>query len=192
VAAAIKLPEWRARRRREVFRAIAALALASATASHPSATLTSAVPWWERVTVTVTDDGQTHSCRYESSLQPNRGEDCAVQGSEVTATKTSGSKDQYTRITFERRFNPGAQPETALQAGEVLLGGRVMALAIDPKGAVKDCRVVSTSGAVTPQYGCSDLSAERFETSAGNAHARTASREGFMTILVYGHSEHVV
>jgi len=35
-----------------VFRAIAALVLASTT-SHSTATLSSAVPWWERVTVTV-------------------------------------------------------------------------------------------------------------------------------------------
>jgi len=45
---------------------------------------------------------------------------------------------------------------------------------------------------VTPQYGCDDASAERFSASAATGHARTAEREGYMTILVYGHSEHVV
>ena len=176
-----------------MFRAIAALAMASTTAANSPATLTSAAPWWERVTVTVTDDGQTHSCRYESSLQPQNGQDCAVVDNEAAMAKSSSAKDQYTRITFERRFSPGASPHAAsLQAGETLLGGRVMALAIDAKGAVKDCRVVATSGSVAPQYGCGDASAERFDASEGPARARAVSREGYMTVLVYGHSEHVV
>ncbi len=173
-----------------MFRAITALALASASAQSP-ATLTSAAPWWERVIVTVTDDGETHSCRYESSLRPNNGQDCAVVGNEAATAGGAAAKDQYTRITFERRFSPGVQPEAAgLQAGETLLGGRVMTLAIDAKGAVKGCRVVANSGSVAPQYGCSELTAERFDAGASNAHAQ--AREGTMTILVYGHSEHVV
>ncbi len=175
-----------------MFRAIAALALASASA-HPAATLTSASPWWERVTVLVADDGQARSCRYESSLQPNAGKDCSVEGSEAAAAKTAGAKDQLTRITFERRFYPGAKPAIQpLQPGETLLGGRVMALAIDAKGAVKNCEVVATSGSVTPQYGCDDLSAERFEASVGGARAGSAPREAYMSIIVYGHSEHIV
>ena len=175
-----------------MFRAIAALALASASA-HSTATLTSSVPWWERVTVTVTDDGQTKSCRYESSLDPAKGQDCKVSGGEAATAKSassSGAKDEFTRITFERRFNPGTKPEMGLQPGEVLLGGQMMALAIDGAGAVKHCQVVATSGSVTPQYGCDEVTSERFEASAGATHA--ASREGYMTILVYGHSEHVV
>ena len=92
--------------------------------------------------------------------------------------KTSAAKDQYTRITFERRFSPGAKPAVeALQPGETLLGGRVMALAIDSKGAVKACEVVATSGSVTPQYGCSDLEAERFEASVGGARGRPRVRQ---------------
>lgn len=176
-----------------MLRAIAALALASTTAQSPS-TLTSAAPWWERVTVTVTDDGQARSCRYTSSLEPNNGQDCSVSGSEAAMARESGAKDQYTRITFERRFSPGASPQTAaVQAGETLLGGRVMSLAINAKGSVENCRVVSTSGSMAPQYGCNELAAERFEASATGTHAtRAAAREGTMTILVYGHSEHVV
>ena len=175
-----------------MFRAIAALALASTTAQSP-ATLTSSVPWWERVTVTVSDDGNTQSCKYESSLQPQAGKDCSVSGSDLTPTKASSgpsAKDEVTRITFERRFNPGGKPEMALQPGELLLGGQVMALAIDGRGAVTGCHIVATSGSVTPQYGCTEAEAERFEASA--ATARAGSREGYMTILVYGHSEHVV
>lgn len=176
-----------------MFRAIAALALASTTAQS-TATLSSAVPWWERVTVTVSDDGNTRSCRYESSLQPSAAKDCAVTSSETATAKSarsSGAKDEFTRITFERRFNPGTKPDMTLQPGEVLLGGQMMALAIDGAGAVKGCHIVATSGSVTPQYGCSEAEAERFDASAGSARA-TAPREGYMTIIVYGHSEHVV
>ena len=174
-----------------MFRAIAALVLASTT-SHSTATLSSAVPWWERVTVTVSDDGKTQSCRYESSLQPSAGKDCSVSSSESATASSAGTKDQFTRITFERRFNPGTKPDMTLEPGEVLLGGQMMALAIDGAGAVKGCQIVATSGSVTPQYGCSEAEAERFEASAGRQHAAAPRREGYMTIIVYGHSEHVV
>lgn len=180
-----------------MFRAIAALALASTSAQSP-ATLTSANSWWERVTVTVSDDGTTHSCRYETSLQPAQGQDCSTEdgaNAKMLGASASGgqqsAKDQYTRITFERRFTPGMTPKAeTLAPGETLLGGQVMALAIDARGAVKHCRVVATSGAVTPQYGCDDAAAEKFEASAGEAKA--SARDGYMTILVYGHSEHLV
>jgi hypothetical protein len=172
-----------------VFRAIAALALASASVQTPA--LTSTAPWWEKVTVTVTDDGQTQSCRYESSLTPNAGKDCSVVGDAQSMTHHAGARDQYTRITFERRFTPNAQPDLAsLSAGETLLGGQTLALAIDGRGAVKGCRIVESSGSVTPQYGCSQAEAERFTASAVKASA--TQREGYLSILVYGHSEHVV
>ena len=176
-----------------MFRALAALALAS-TAAHTSPALNSAAPWWERLTVTVTDDGQTQSCRYETSVAPQAAKDCSVSAGGAAVTKTAssaGAKDQVTRITFERRFSPTATSNlSALEPGETLLGGRVMALAIDGAGAVKGCKVVATSGSVAPQYGCDEAAAERFEASA--VRDRAAERQGFMTILVYGHSEHVV
>ena len=177
-----------------MIRAIAALALASVS-THPSATLTTSTPWWERVTVTVTDDGKARSCHYESSLGAGKAQDCSVEDNAAAATKTSSSpvsKNEYTRITFERRFSPGVKADTPkLQAGELLLGGQVMALAIDSKGAVEHCQVVAISGSVTPEYGCDEASAERFEASATTA-AKAPAREGYMTIIVYGHSEHVV
>lgn len=196
VAAAIMPSERRARRSENVFRAFAALALAS-TAAHTSPALNSTAPWWERVTVTVTDDGQTQSCRYEASAGPQATKDCSVAGSEASmakASSTSGAKDQVTRITFERRFSPTATSAiSALQPGDTLLGGQVMALAIDNAGTVKGCKVVATSGSVTPQYGCTEASSEHFEASAPAAHVRNgAEHAGYMTILVYGHSEHVV
>jgi hypothetical protein len=183
-----------------VIRAIAALALASAstqitaTSTQP---LTSSAPWWERVTVSVSDDGKTQGCKYESSLGGGKSTECSVTSDEATATKASGSssgaKDKITRITFERRFTPAAKPVApTMQPGDLLLGGAVMALAIDGKGAVERCQVVATSGSVPPQYGCDEASAERFDASAADPHFRAPAREGYMTILVYGHSEHVV
>lgn len=179
-----------------MFRAFAAIAFASASAlasaSTSPATLTSTSPWWERVTILVSDDGQARSCRFESSLQPNGGKDCTVDSSEAATAKSSGSKDQLTRLTFERRFSLGAKPDMVLGPGETLLGGRVMSLAIDAKGAVENCQVVETSGSVAPAYGCADLKAERFEASAGGTGASIPARSGYMSIIVYGHSEHVV
>ena len=173
-----------------MFRAIAALALASATAQTP-ATLNSSSPWWERVTLTVTDDGQTQSCHYESSIASATGKDCSVVQTPASMTHNSSAKDEYTRITFERRFSPDAKPDiSAIQPGDILLSGQVMALAIDAKGAVNGCKVVETSGSVSPQYGCSDAADEKFEASA--AGARGAPRAGYMSVIVYGHSEHVV
>ena len=67
-----------------------------------------------------------------------------------------------------------------------------MALAIDAAGTVKGCKVVSTEGSLPPQYGCNEASAERFDASATTTHAQVSARAGYMTVLVYGHSEHVV
>lgn len=178
-----------------MFRALAALALAS-TSVYSSATLTSSVPWWERVTVTVSEDGKTQSCRYESSLKPQAPHNCDVVESGASAASSrdaAGAKDQYTRITFERRFSPDAKPNMdALQPGEMLLGGQTLALGIDPKGAVKQCKVVQRSGSMPPQYGCDEAATERFEASTRTAHPASVTREAYMTVLVYGHSEHVV
>ena len=181
-----------------MFSAIAALALASATA-HPTPALNPSSPWWERVTVTVSDDGQTQSCSYQTSKLPDNAKACSVVGGEAALAKTSssssesGAKDQVTRITFERRFSPEAKAElTDLKPGDVLIGGQVMALAIDGNGAVKGCKIVATSGSVMPQYGCDEAASERFEASAATAHAHASGHQGYMTVLVYGHSEHVV
>ena len=172
--------------------ASAAGALAvSASAGSPS-TLDSSSRWWEKVTVTVNGDGKPQSCLYETSLKPADSQNCDVASGEAAmASKASPSKGDFTRITFERRFDPGISPmKPALQKGDTLLGGQVMALAIDHRGSVKDCHVVATSGAMRPEYSCSDATAERFQASVGTSEK--TPREGFMTILVYGHSEHIV
>ena len=192
-----------------MIRSIAALALASAAThpatrpatSHPAtdsastgahvATPLPSSPWWERVTVTISGDGKPQSCKFESSLKPTAPQACDVVGKDAAVASSPGAKDEYTRITFERRFKPGAQPDSGdLQPGETLIGGQVMALGIDPRGEVKTCKVVSESGSMRPQYGCAEAATERFEASAAAAHQ--PAREGYMTVVVYGHSEHVV
>lgn len=196
--AAIGPPEWRAVGVIDVIRTLAALTLLtvsahSLAASNPKAeeALSSSASWWERVTVTMSGDGKAQSCRYESSLRPEAAKDCDVTGDQASAANGSGAsnKSDLTRITFERRFTPGASPASSeLQPGETLLGQQVMALAIDQAGSVKGCKVVAASGAMTPDYGCKEAEAEKFEASA----AKPSGSEGLMTIIVYGHAEHVV
>jgi hypothetical protein len=171
--------------------ASAAGALAGVASANSSDTLVSSAPWWEKITVTMSADGSPESCRYETSLKPAAAEDCDVDSGKAAMVKAADSKGEVTRITFERRFTPGSAPkEAALQPGDTLLGGQVMALAIGSRGEVKDCRIVAQSGAVKPDYSCDDAAAERFQASVGGA--KSPERDGYMTILVYGHSEHMV
>jgi hypothetical protein len=194
VAAALGPPEWRARRSLNVLRLLVPLILASsaipvAAASIPSSTgssVLSTAPWWEKVTVTMAGDGKTQSCKYEASTAAS-GKACDVDDTDAASAKPT-TKGEVTKITFERRFNPGATPtQEAMQVGDKLLGKQVMALAIDGGGKVSNCKIVDASGDMTPAYGCEEASAEHFE--ATKAAAQT--RQGFMTILIYGHSEHV-
>lgn len=171
----------------------AAVAATGATASATTSadTLVSSSPWWEKVTVTIGDDGTPSSCLYQTSLKPTGDQNCDVAPTQASlASSESGTKGEITRITFERRFDPGVAPKKAdLQTGDTLLGGQIMALAIDTRGAVKGCKVVGQSGAMKPDYSCDDAQAEKFQASVGGANA---THEGYMTILVYGHSEHMV
>ena len=172
---------------------LAALVLAAASTASTASTpaLKSSAPWWEKVTVTVASDGKPKSCSYETSLKPQATAACEVSGNAADAAAgPSGAKDEVTRITFERRFNPSAQPDAKVQAGDTLLGSQVMSLAIDGAGAVKGCQIVSKSGSMTPDYGCEEAKAEKFEAGADGSAGQ--SLQGFMTILVYGHDEHVV
>jgi hypothetical protein len=166
----------------------------SADKNAASGVLDSATPWWEKLTVTIAGNGETRSCRWESSLQPANGQDCDVVGGKeaMGAGAHASGNDQYTRITFERRFSPGARPASnQLAVGDTLLGRQDLALAIDANGQVRGCRIVSTSGDMTPDYGCTEAQAERFQASASNSRS-AAAREGTMSIIVYGHAEHVV
>ena len=183
-----------------MIRSLAAMALILASApslatqaKSTSDRLSSSAPWWERVTVTLSGDGNTHSCQYETSLVPTNSKNCDVEGDpQALGADAPAAKDQFTRLTFERRFSPGAEVsiDSGVAPGDTLLGRQVMALAIDAAGAVKGCRVVARSGDMTPAYGCKDAAAEHFEASA--AKAAEPAREGVMTVLVYGHEEHLV
>jgi len=193
-----------------VIRSLAAVALVAASTQAIAATsptsgtsaaetrakadpaLSSTAPWWEKVTVTIAGDGKSNSCKYETSISPDASKDCDVVG-DAKSLGAGGptAKNEFTRLTFERRFNPGAMPvDAALQTGDTLLGRQVMSLAIDAAGKVSGCHVVATSGDVTPAYGCDDAKGEHFEASA--VRTRTEARVGYMTVLVYGHEEHVV
>jgi hypothetical protein len=154
--------------------------------------------WWERVTVKMTGDGEAKNCQYSTSRAGAAAPDCKVVGAGLTpqaasSATPSSAKDAVTTITFERRFSPGgaAPNDAGLAAGEKLLGKEVMALAIDHAGKVSGCRVVDTSGETGLAYGCDEATGETFEASAA-ATSTTDHRLGFMTILVYGHNEHVV
>ncbi len=173
---------------------LAALAVAAAsTASSPA--LDSNAPWWERVTVTIAGDGKPQSCQYQTSRGGGSASQCDVVDAPTNsamakaAASPTGANDQFTKITFERRFVPGiTQPaQLNLQPGDTLLGGQVMALAIDEAGSVNGCKVVAKAGSVTPDYGCDEVTAEKFAAGASEA----AAPQGFMTILVYGHQENV-
>ena len=174
-------------------------AASDATNGSPDDTLVASSPWWEKVTVTIAGDGKAESCKYESSLKPNAPQSCDVSDTGAASMTSASSrsesataKQEYTKITFERRFTPGAPPAKAdLQTGDTLLGGQMMALAIDGRGKVNNCKIVAQSGDMQPQYGCDEASAEKFQASAATG-AAAVQHQGYMTILVYGHSEHMV
>jgi hypothetical protein len=171
---------------------IAALVLAPTqiAATPPLA----ASDWWEKITVTLSGDGKPQACQYETSGRSHSSADCQVVGSNAKGfgSKSSiGAQDQFTRITFERRFSPGVTAPSAgsMHPGDTLLGREVLKLAIDAGGKVSGCRVVATSGEMTPDYGCAEASSERFEANA--RQSEPAAREGFMTIMIYGHAENL-
>lgn len=152
-----------------------------------------AAPWWERITVTMSGDGQSRGCLYTSS-RGAQSSDCTLEAAADTSASgehSASASDQVTRITFERRFTPGAITPAAaeVQAGDTLLGREVMALAIDGRGSVRSCKVVAASGEMMVDYGCAEARAERFQASA--SRTEPAQRQGYMTVLIYAHPEHV-
>jgi len=168
---------------------LAALILAAATANAPTG-LSSASPWWEKFTYTMTEDGTQQSCQYKSSVSYLSSQGCDDgDGSEPMIHATSGSTGTLTKITIERRFTPGTAPNpVALETGDTLLGGQIMAIAIDSAGVVSSCEIVGASGKLKPPYGCDEVRTERFEADANSPDGR----EGVITVLVYGHEEYPV
>lgn len=175
--------------------AIAALMLASASPAQPPA-LTSAAPWWEKFTFTMTEDGTQQACQYATSLPVAGAPGCGDDSDDADASNaglqeaSSSSGGSYTKITIERRYTPAMRPEPVkLETGDTLLGEQVLALEIDHTGAVKSCAIIGKSGEMKPPYGCEEARTEKFEA---NAPAAQQLRHGFMTVLVYGHEEYPV
>lgn len=169
---------------------VAAVLAASTPTLDSTPVLEASVPWWERITVAVDDKGRQQSCKYQSSLSPNGAEVCDQElAASVQPRQTSGRSGVYLKLTFERRFSPGAKLDSGrLQAGDKLLGQQVMFLTIGPDGAIKTCRVVGTSGDMSPSYGCEQAKSEQFRQASGQSGQ---PRQAFMTILVYGHQEQI-
>jgi hypothetical protein len=169
--------------------ALAAFMLAAAS-STPSAALASNSPWWEKFTFTMSADGAQQACSYEASTAIPGAKGCDSSSDRASLHHKAGaSSGAYTKITFERRFTPGSEPtRVSLETGDTLIGGQLMALAIDGSGKVSKCDIVGASGDMKPPYGCDEALLEKFEAAAGPRQPR----RGFMTVLVYGHEEYPV
>ena len=167
--------------------ALLAAVLASTT---QSSTLEASVPWWERITVTVDDKGAQQSCKYQSSLSAKGAETCdKAMASTIASPKSEGS-GAFSKLTFERRFSPGARLENGrLETGDKLLGQQVMFLTIDGDGSIQSCRVVGTSGDMLPAYGCEEAKSEQFRVRT--TAPSSAPHQAFMTIRVFGHQEQI-
>lgn len=168
-----------------------ALVAAALAAANPSPMLEAATPWWERITVTVDDQGTQQSCKYQSSLAPGGAEACAKDiASTIETGSAKGGPGVLSKLTFERRFSPGAKLDSGrLQTGDKLLGQQVMFLTIGGDGAIESCLVVGTSGDLLPAYGCAEAKSEQFRVQA--SARTTTARQAFMTITVYGHTENI-
>lgn len=166
---------------------LVAIALAVAT---PSPALDASAPWWEKITKIMDGDGTERACKYETSMAPQAAESCDVEASRRGAVRATRGRGFTQKLIFERRFSPGGRPDSGrLQPGDILLTRHVMFLTIDQAGAVQSCRVVAAVGDVASDYGCKEAKAERFQARAGETTQPT--RQAFMTVLVYGHTEHI-
>ncbi len=157
----------------------------------PAPALDASTPWWEKITKIIDGNGKERSCKYETSLLPRSSEGCEVEAAGRTGTRGVTARGGLTsKLIFERRFSPGARPDSGrLEPGDTLLTRHVMFLTIDPAGSVQSCRVVAAVGDMASDYGCKEAKAERFQT--GSSETATATRQAFMTVLVYGHTEQI-
>ena len=164
-------------------------ALLAASTSAPA--LEASVPWWERITVTVDHQGKQQACHYQSSLSASGPKACDHDmASSIPAIGAKGSAGLYSKLTFERRFSPGARLDSGrLHVGDKLLGQQVMFMTFGAGGTIASCRVVGASGDLVPAYGCDEAKAEQFRVPA--SAPSSAPRQAFMTILVYGHQEQI-
>jgi hypothetical protein len=151
--------------------------------------LESALPWWEKVTVTVDDKGEKQ-CKYEASYSGKGAEACNKELAESIPAGKSGAEGLYSKLTFERRFSPGSlQLDSGkLQPGDQLIGRQVMFLTMEADGSIASCHVVATSGEAPSDYDCDEVKKEQFKAQAS---AEVGARQAFMTILAYGHTEQI-
>ena len=165
-----------------------ALVVAALAASTSTPILETSLPWWERVTVTVDDKGKQQSCQYEASLLP-RGTTACDQETAASLPSGRGPTGRFSKMTFERRFTPGRQLDSGrLQPGDELLGRKVLFLTFNEQGAIASCNVVASTGDLAFAYDCAEARKEQFRRDAS---VGPASRQAFMTVLAYGHSEHI-
>lgn len=158
--------------------------------SIPSSLLESSVPWFERITVTVDDQGTQRSCQYQFSLTPGGPKPCDHSITSTIPATAKASSGVYSKLTFERRFSPAPKLDSGrLLAGDKLLAQQVMFLTIGSNGSIAACRVVGRAGDMMPAYGCDEARTEQFRVPASTSLA--ATRQAFMTILVYGHQEQI-
>ena len=165
-----------------------ALFAAALAASTPSPALETSTSWWERVTVTVDDRGKQQSCQYEVSLSSAGAKAC---DDELAASLPSGRgpSGRYSKMTFERRFSPGRRPDSGyLQPGDELLGRKVLFMTFGADGSIASCDVVAATGEMAFQYNCEEARKEQFRVQPD---AAPGARQAFMTVLAYGHSEHI-
>ena len=163
------------------------VALAAAATATQSPALNASVPWWDKITMVMDSNGAEKACTYESSLTPSDASQCETDESGPPSKNAKTPNGVVTKVTFERRFNPGERPEPGrLQPGDTLLGRQLIHLTIDGSGAVKSCKIVDVSGEV-PDYGCKEAQTETFALKASVPTDEV--HQAFMTILVYGHAE---
>src|SRR5205085_7671086 len=97
------------------------VALAAAAVAAESPSLTANSPWWDKITMTMDSNGAEKSCAYESSSKGR--ESCSDDESDKPTAKAQGPAGLFTKLTFERRFSPGARPEPGrLPPGDMLVG----------------------------------------------------------------------
>lgn len=169
--------------------AIAPEAAAPEAAAASSPVLESAIPWWEKVTVTVDNKGEK-KCLYEASYSGKGAEACDKDLAESIPAGKSDQAGLYSKLTFERRFSPGAVrlDSGKLQPGDTLIGRQVMFLTLGADGSIASCHVVATSGEAPSDYDCDEVKKEQFKAQAS---ADAGARQAFMTVLAYGHTEQI-
>lgn len=165
-----------------------AFVVAALAASTSTPALETSVPWWEKVTVTVDEKGERQSCRYEASQSPTGATTCNKEMVD-SLPAGQGEPGRFSKFTFERRFSPGAQLDSGkLQPGDVLLGRKVLFLTFDTDGSLQSCKVMAATGDMSFQYDCQEAKKEQFQVQGS---AGVSPRQAFMTVLAYGHSEHI-